>query len=112
MEIRADVSMQLNRDALGRFVTREARRINREKAEQVVNVFQAIAPYGPGPLHWRNSLTISEQGDRIIISSSDPVTLIKELGARHGKNPAFRSMAKALAAVAAGGGATAPARIR
>lgn len=118
MEVRAGIDMRLNRDALGRYVSREARRINREKADQVVSVFQAIAPIGPGPFHWRNSLSISEAGDRIQITSSDPVALIKELGARHGKNPAFRSMAKALAAVASGGGgagaigATAPARIR
>ena len=118
MEVRAHIDMQLNRDALGRFVSREARRINREKADQVVNVFQAIAPIGPGPFHWRSSLSVSQAGDRILITSSDPVALIKELGARHGKNPAFRSMLKALEAVCAGGGgaaasgAHAPARIR
>lgn len=104
MEVRATVSMNLNRDGLGRYVSRQARDINREKAKEVVDVFQVIAPRGPGPLHWRTSLRIVENGDRIDIVSDDPVALIKELGARHGKNPAFRSMAKALAAVAAGGG--------
>lgn len=118
MEVNAEISMRLNRDELGRFVNRRAREINREKAKEVVSVFQAIAPYGPGPLHWRNSLSISESGSRISITSSDPVALIKELGARHGKNPAFRSMLKALEAVCAGGGgarasgATAPSRVR
>lgn len=118
MEVRAGIDMRLNRDELGRFVTREARRINREKADQVVSVFQAIAPIGPGPFHWRNSLSVNVNGDRILITSSDPVAMIKELGARHGKNPAFRSMLKALEAVCAGGGgarasgASAPARIR
>lgn len=104
MEVRASVSMRLNRDELGRYVSREARQINRDKADQVVSVFQAIAPIGPGPLHWRSSLSVSEEGDRIVITSSDPVALIKELGARHGRNPAFRSMFKALEAVAGGGG--------
>lgn len=110
--------MELNRNALGQYVSREARRVNREKADQVVSVFQAIAPFGPGPLHWRTSLRVVQSGDRINIVSSDPVALIKELGARGGKNPAFRSMLKALEAVCAGGGgaaasgARAPARMR
>lgn len=118
MEVRASIDMRLDRNALGQFVNRRAREINREKAKEVVNVFQAIAPIGPGPMHWRNSLSISESGGRIQITSSDPVALIKELGARHGKNPAFRSMLKALEAVCAGGGgarasgASAPSRVR
>ena len=118
MEVRAGIDMHLNRDQLGRFVSRRAREINREKADEVVRIFQVIAPRGPGPLHWANSLSVSQSGDRITITSSDPVALIKELGARHGKNPAFRSMAKALEAVCSAGGgamasgANAPARIR
>lgn len=118
MQFNAEISMRLDRDALGRFVNRRAREINRDKGKEVVNVFQVIAPYGPGPYHWRNSLTVSESGGRIVISSSDPVALIKELGARHGKNPAFRSMLKSLETVCAGGGgarasgASAPSRTR
>ncbi len=95
--LRAD--FRLNRDELGRFVSRAAKDIVRKKADQVVEHFRANAPVGPTAPHWRDSLSISESRETLTIKSSDPAAVIKELGARGGANPAFRTMLKALESV-------------
>ncbi|MGI5245420.1 hypothetical protein [Dactylosporangium sp. CA-139066] len=67
------------------------------KAVQAAGIAASTAPSDDGT--WSQSFSVKKGRWAVWVVSSDPAAVQKELGARHGKNPKFRTMAKALEAV-------------